>query len=294
MEEKVLLLVIILHILLLAVAGLVNWKKKAGMTWGTFVFCFLIPLFGSVCALELVLEKAPDPELLKDRIRSQDPIRKSYIAPELEAASTAPMEETFLLNEPKVRREMMMKLLHENPAENVELLLMARFNDDPETAHYATATLTEGQRKMELGLQQSQRVLAKQPDNQEERLYFISQMETYIASGILEGHLLDRQRKLLEREFVKLPETDTTLELGCLRCRNLLSLKKAPEAADEARRLLKRFPGAEEPYLELMRICAESQDAAGARRLAEEMAGAGILWSYKGREKMEYFLKGLA
>ena len=42
----------------------------------------------------------------------------------------------------------------------------------------------------------------------------------------------------------------------------------------------------------MMRVCVDSRDAQGLRAVGEQIENAGILWSYAGREKMEYFLKG--
>jgi len=285
-------LVLLLHLILLLLAVLLGRHRKRPLSGGEILFCAVVPLFGPVCGLELIYAEEPDPELLRDRVMNPDPMRKSYTAPDPEAPSTAPMEEAFLISEPAVRREMMMKLLHDDPEKNVELLMIARFNDDPETAHYATATLTEYQRQTEMSLQQSQALLAKDPDSTANRLAYIHQMETYIASGLLEGHLLLRQRTLLEQEIAKVPAEDADLALGCLRCRNLLALGKAREASEAARELTRRYPGEEEPWLELMRVCVDSRDAQGLRAVGKELETAGVLWSYAGREKMDYFLKG--
>ncbi len=197
------ILILLLHLVLLLLAVLLGRRKKRPLSVGEILFCAAVPLFGPVCGMELIYAEEPDPELLRDRVMNPDPMRKSYTAPDPEAPSTAPMEEAFLISEPAVRREMMMKLLHDDPEKNVELLMIARFNDDPETAHYATATLTEYQRQTEMSLQQSQALLAKDPGSTADRLAYIHQMETYIASGLLEGHLLLRQRTLLEQEIAK-------------------------------------------------------------------------------------------
>ncbi len=281
------------HLLLLAAAYLAGKKRRRALSPGEIFLCVLLPVFGPVCGLELVLTPDPDPALLKDMIMREDPIRTNLIDPEPIAAQTAPMEESFLINDPHVRREMMMKLLHENPEENLELLMLARFNDDPETAHYATATLTEYQRRSEMSLQQSQSLLSREPDNTQQRLIYIGQLEKYIDSGLLEGHLLLRQRALLEKELGTLPENEVDLALGCLRVRNLLAMQQPRDAEACARRLIDRFPGAEEPWLECMRICVDSHDAAGLRKLQQEIRTQGILWSYQGQEKMEYILRGI-
>lgn len=281
------------HVFLLLAAVVLARVKRQPLGIGPAFFCALVPMFGPVCALEMTLAGKPDPEKLKEMIRSEERIRKSYIDPGNEAQSTAPVEEALLINTPDVRREVMLKLLGDDPGKNIELLLMARFNDDPETAHYATATLTEYQRRTELSLQQSQMMLAKDPDNTEIRLSYIQQLESYIDSGLLEGHLLERQRLQMEKELDRLPDESLDLRLSCLSIRNLLELHKAPEAIARARQTVDRFPGREEPWLELMRIYVDCRDAKGLRGLGEELKAADVVWSYNGREKMEYFMKGL-
>ena len=292
--HKVVVIILAVHVLLLVAAALAARCRRRTLGVGGLVFCSLVPLFGAICALEMVYAKAPDPALLKDMIMSDEKLRRSYVGPGAEAPTAVPMEEAFFISAPNVRREMMMKLLNDDPAGNVELLMMARFNDDPETAHYATATLTEYQRRMEMTLQQSQALLSKHPDNTEERRSYISQMQAYIDSGLLEGHLLERQRTLLEKELSNLPEADTDMETGCLRVRNLLELKKAPEAIQTARALIERYPGREEPWLALMRVVVECQDSQGLEELKDEIEAAAVQWSYSGREKMEYFMRGVA
>ena len=84
------------------------------------------------------------------------------------------------------------------------------------------------------------------------------------------------------------------IETDCLRVRNLLELKKAPEAIETAQALIERWPGREEPWLALMRVIVECRDAQGLEALKARMDEAGVQWSYSGREKMEYFLRGVA
>ncbi len=291
---RVLIPLALVHLLMLCALPLIGRSRGIRLAWGEMLFCALLPIFGPLCGCTLLLSPPPEEGALRDMIMREDPLRRSYTVPDPEAASTVPMEEAFLISEPRVRREMMMKLLHSAPEENLELLMMARFNDDPETAHYATATLTEYQRRTEMDLQQSQMLLARQPNNLEARLAYIRQIEAYIQSGLLEGHLLTRQRTLLERELSLLSPEETDLGMGCLRARNLLAMGQAHEAETAARELTRRFPRSEEPWLELMRIAVDSRNLQELRALREEMERAGILWSYHGQEKMEYILKGVS
>ena len=283
----------VIHFFLLFLAYGIAKKRGRDISKGEFIFCLMIPLFGAACALAMACSKDPDPKLLDDMIKKQDPIRKYYTAVSHEAASTAPMEEALLINDPPVRREMMMKLLRDDPGNNIELLMIARFNDDPETAHYATASLTEYQRRTEIALQQSQALLAKQPDNTEERLRYIKQLETYIDTGLLEGHLLRRQQLLMEKELEKIPEPDISLEIGCLKVKNLLAINKTTDALETAQLMIRKFPGEEAPWLELMRVMISSGDKKGLAELKKQIETAEIFWSFKGRETADYFLKGI-
>ena len=291
MDKLVLSFLAVLHgagmILVWRMGGRAGKLKK-----GELLFCALLPLFGPACGYVLI--KAPKPEegLLQDMIMREDPIRRSYTAPGAEATSTVPMEEAFLIDEPQVRREMMMKLVGADPERNIELLMMARFNDDPETAHYATATLTEYQRRIEMELQESQMLLGRDPENLEDRVAYIQKIQAYIDTGLLEGHLLTRQRRLMEKEFERIPQGHLSLEMGCLRARNLLSLHQAREAEEVIESLIRRFPGAEEPWLERMRIAVEMRDAGALKALRDEAQKADVMWSYQGQEKMAYILRG--
>ncbi len=286
-----LLLIAAVHLILagsLLPAGLRHGRR---LSPGELLFCFLLPVSGPLCGHLFLRAEDPDPLLLAEMMTRSEAVHRSYVAPVQEAKETAPMEETFLISTPRVRREMMMKLLNDDPGNNLELLMMARFNDDPETAHYATAALTEYQRRTELSLQQSQMLLSRQPDDFEERLRYIRRLESYIGSGLLEGHLLDRQRRLLEKELSSLPKDDADLELGCLRAANLLELRRTHDARQCAEDLALRFPGREEPWLMLLRVAVDSRDTAGLKALKERLAGASIQWSYAGREKIKYILE---
>lgn len=284
---------LLVHSALLFAAVLTGNRRNRSLSLGKFLFCAGIPIFGGICALELVNSSDPDPTLLQEMVMKHDSLRRYYAGPSQEAATAAPMEEAFLLNEPRIRREMMMKLLHDDPQKNLELLMIARFNDDPETAHYATATLTEYQRQTELALQQSQAILAKQPDNMEERLHYIRQMEDYIDSGLLEGHLLNRQKLLLEKEISLVPEDNIDLPLGCLKVKNLLSVSKAVEATEAAHMLIRKYPREEAPWLELMRVYVNTQNRNGLTDLKKQLEKANVMWTYNGREKAAYFMKGI-
>ncbi len=293
MDNVTVWLLLALHGLLLCALVLIRQNQLMRLSGGELLFCALLPIFGPLCGFTLLLSPPPQEGLLQDMIMREEPLRRSYTAPDPEAASTVPMEEAFLISEPQVRREMMMKLLHSDPENNLRLLMMARFNDDPETAHYATATLTEYQRRTEMALQQSQMHLTREPGDTDARLDYIRQMEAYIESGLLEGHLLTRQRTLLEKELSRLTPEQTDLALGCLRARNLLALGKIREAEAEAVKLTRRFPRAEEPWLERMRIAVDSRNLQELRALRKHMEQAGVLWSYHGKEKMAYFFRGI-
>ena len=111
MRNLIIIGILAAHLGLLIAAVVLGRGKDRPLDGTTVLFCLLIPLFGPICGLEMVFSREPDASLLKEMIMSDQKLRRSYIAPEAEASTTTPMEEAFIINEPQVRRKMMMKLL---------------------------------------------------------------------------------------------------------------------------------------------------------------------------------------
>ena len=71
----------------------------------------------------------------------------------------------MLLNQPGVRRKLIMDVLNDDPGEYMELLKKARMNDDVEVVHYAITAMVELSKDYDYRLQQIERRYARQPED---------------------------------------------------------------------------------------------------------------------------------
>lgn len=66
-----------------------------------------------------------------------------------------PLEEALLINEPGVRRELIMDVLNDDPEEYMDLLKQARMNEDVEVVHYAITAMVELSKEYDFRLQKN-------------------------------------------------------------------------------------------------------------------------------------------
>ena len=263
------------------------------LTWELALWMALIPLFGPLAALLLVRAGDRVPPQAEWMKRNEEK-HMNLIAARAEAGETVPLEEALLINDPRQRRSLMMNMLRSDPRKYLDLLLVARFNEDPETAHYATATLMELQRQMQLDIQASQTRLSQAPEDMEARLRYVKQLQEYCDSGLLEGQLLRRQRLLLGEALEGCLALRWDKELMAMAVGNHLALGEAQEARIQAESMISRWPQDEKGYLELLRVSVESGDQQGLKQLRQRMIKANVDLSQRGRERVEYWLGGTA
>ncbi len=287
--DRWVLIILLAYAVLLRAAGGVARGRRRRVGAGHVLMALLLPLWGLALLWVFALSPDPEPDAL-DELKRNDERHAALIAPGAQAARTVPLEEAFLMNTPQKRRELMMNLLRSDPRKYLDLLLLARFNEDPETAHYATATLTEVQRQMQLEVQQAQIEAQKHPDDAAACVEYVRILKEYVDSGLLEGRLLLRQQMVLEQALADVPAEALTPELLSMRTRNLLALSRAPEARACAQEMIDRWPEDETGWLEMLRVCVDAHDRQGAEALAARAEEAPVAWSHAGRERLRYFM----
>lgn len=266
-----------------------GWIRKRRPGWVLALWMCLIPLFGPLAGL-LIMRAGNRVPPQAEWMKRNEEKHMSLIAARGEADKTVPLEEALLINDPRQRRTLMMNMLRSDPRKYLDLLLVARFNEDPETAHYATATLMELQRQMQLDIQASQTRLSQAPEDMDARFLYVRQLQEYCDSGLLEGQLLRRQRLLLGEALEGFLSLRWDKELMGMAVRNHLALGEADEARVQAESMIDRWPQAEEGWLERLRVCVECGDQQGLNKLRQRIKEAGVDWSQGGRERANYWL----
>lgn len=288
-EKEILLLLGLIHLMIVALSWLIAKVQKKNLYLPHILFSLSIPLFGAICSLIFVQTPPPDEERRKHLIKN-DEIRQSIINPQKEAERTVPVEESFLINAPRQRRIMMLNMLRSDPEKFLDLLLLARFNDDPETAHFATATLTEVQRQIQLDVQLLQSRLEKDPDDTETIIAYAHLLNKYIQSGLIEGRLLERHRHMLLDGLSRLADENMTLEMALLKLKNQLALHNI-HALAWAEEMTRRWPDEENAWMGLLEACITTGNRKRLMELKQEIAAANVIWTRSALERMQYFLE---
>lgn len=288
MPDPVLSFVLAAHAAAVLLGMLAARQKGRRLSVPYACFMLALPVFGAAVCWVFALASPPR-DGIRDPMMRNTQRHEAWVGIRHEADRLVPLEEAFLINEPKKRRELMMDLLRSEPRKHLDLLLLARFNEDPETAHYATATLTEVQRQMQLELQQMQTALLKNPQDAKTRLAYIELLNGYVDSGLLEGQLLERQRRMLGKALDELPEDWLSVPLCSIQVRNDLALGRAQEARLQALDMITRWPEDERAYLEMLEVCVQTRDRYALQKLKERLKHAPVEWTRAGLERIHYF-----
>jgi hypothetical protein len=263
-------------------------RRAKKLAVGHFVFAALLPIWGP-WMLHMLLRAKPPTREDAEWMRQNEEQHDMLLRPQAQALQLVPLEEAFIYNDAQRRREMMMNVLRSDPRKHIELLLLARFNDDQETAHYATATLMELQRQMQMSLQQLQVSLLKEPDSIELNESYVKELKAYIDSGLIEDKVLHQQQMLLMKALEALLKLVKNTEWMALAVQNYLALQMAREARLRAEEMVQRFPHAEESWLALTHVFVATHDEPALQKLFERMDTVDVDWTRGGLERINYF-----
>ena len=82
-----------------------------------------------------------------------------------EDGNLVPLEEAMLINDFGTRRRIMLDALYDDPMKYLDVLLLARNNDDIDTTHYATTMIAHAQKRFQLLLQEVAVGVENEPGN---------------------------------------------------------------------------------------------------------------------------------
>ena len=159
-----------------------------------------VPFWGTVCVLLLHLQMLTrrdnriEPGVEKLRV-NEEIYKNIFQAVSDTDKKIVPLEEALLINEPGVRRELIMDVLNDDPEEYMDLLKQARMNEDVEVVHYAITAMVELSKEYDFRLQKMEKLYAASPDDPEILEQYCDFMEEYLNQGILEAQMEREQRE---------------------------------------------------------------------------------------------------
>jgi len=251
-----------------------------------------IPVFGFIAAAVVELyykfagskqEPIEIPDLTLDNDVYWKPVKVRQ-----EETDLVPLEEAISINDTATRRKLMLESLYDNPSKYIDVLMEARRNDDIETVHYASTTISKIQRDFQLEIQRLSVEVENNPDDNKLLDQYIDTIQQYIDCDILEDYLLKRQRLLFNEALVKrIDRAGIDKEILIKRINNNMALGNFQAAIDDSSLLRELWSEDEQVWIESLRVCVESQDVQKLDEVIREIDQLPIQWSNTNRKLIQ-------
>ena len=258
---------------------------------------FFVPVWGLVCLLILELKSRLWPGKAKEvgleKLLVNDEIHRSILMDEdTSTDSVVPLEEALLMNDAQTRRGLMMEVMYADPGDYVGQLQEARMNDDTEVVHYAVTALVELQKGYELEIQKLDRLLAEDPNDDKVLNDYISVMERYLSSGLLDGNARNMQLRNYTDLLARKLERSESPGLWGRKVEAELKLEEYDEAWKGLQILLEGWPQDERGYLFLIQYYAMEKERAGIDDAIRQIREKNVYLSPAGRNVVEFWMGG--
>ncbi|MCL2833123.1 MAG: hypothetical protein FWD78_08130 [Treponema sp.] len=249
-----------------------------------------IPVVGLLCAWVACKKTASELETPVSKLYKvveKDIMSVSAGRPELD--TVVPFDEVLLLSNDKARREVMMHILRRDPFAYLEMLKTAKVSSDVEITHYATTTIMEIQRDLDINMQRTEAEYNQNPDNIDVVNRFITALQSYINTGLLlENRMLQLRQQLsqiLEHKLVIFPNSRSAHHLLV---DNEISLGNYVRAGEVAAMMRAKWPLDESSWLKSLHVCMISGNSQEKTDIAAQMVTVPVIWSKAGREESEF------
>jgi len=296
MDFSLLNIFITTHFLVTAVYTVLIFTRRSKLTPANILPILCIPFFGVLSALAADLvyitnQHKEDPNPIETFSLSEDIYWKSIKKRE-EAQNIVPLEEALLINDRQTRKKLILEMLLDDPMKNINILLLARENNDVDTAHYANTTIAKIQRNFQLQVQQLAVEHESDPENSSILNRYIEILGNFIESGLSEAFLLKRQRvafaDLLEKKISLDGWNKKTLLKKIYNC---LALKDINTAIEANEILKKNYPDDEQTWINALQISVAGHDAVRLEKTIDEINSREINWSSSGKEQVNTWVQ---
>lgn len=194
-----------------------------------------VPFWGILCVLflhfQVFLKRGNSREAGLEKLRVNAQLyQNNFQLREESDQEIVPLEEALLINDPELRRKLIMNILNDDPSQYREVLEQAQMNEDVEVVHYAITAMVELSKENDNQLQKLERQYAGAPDDPKILDAYCDFLEEYLKQGSLEKQIEQMQRiqyaQLLEK---KLKQKKTLHTCVCL-VDNYMKLQEYNEA----------------------------------------------------------------
>jgi hypothetical protein len=285
-----------IHVLLAFIYALFILTGRSRLKYEYLVLILFVPIVGSLVGLIAELHAHLTGKNLKSidmlSLNLEEDILWKSLKNINEKGNLVPLEEALIINDNKTRREIILNALFDDPTKYLDILMVARHNDDTETSHYATAVITHTQRNFQLSIQKLSQEIDQNPDNLELLDKFINALDLFIHSGLLEEISLESQRMILSEALnKKLLLVPNDLDNLILKIGNHIELGDNIIAEKTLNLLKEYWPDEERTWIEALRFCYETNDQDKLKKVIKEIEEKNIKWSVPSYEIIKPWLR---
>ena len=259
------------------------------------IIVICIPLWGALCAVIITLmirlgkdgNKNSELELMRSNLLDQSLLPRQ----EAESENIVPLEDALIMNDPTVRRSVMMDVLMTDVKKYIPVINQARMNDDVEVVHYATTAMVELSKEYELKLQEYSSEYASNPGRKgllDEYTSFLSQ---YISSGMVQGQLLEIHKNTYHQLLISKLTLNPNIDDYASLVKSLLDSKLYIRADVALSTMEENWPTDERNWLLRFRYYYETGAGSKIKEMIKTTSESGRYYSREIREIVEMWEK---
>ncbi|MBO6240260.1 MAG: hypothetical protein J6O61_05390 [Butyrivibrio sp.] len=259
------------------------------------IIVICIPLWGALCAVIITLmirlgkdgNKNSELELMRSNLLDQSLLPRQ----EAESENIVPLEDALIMNDPTVRRSVMMDVLMTDVKKYIPVINQARMNDDVEVVHYATTAMVELSKEYELKLQEYSSEYASNPGRKgllDEYTSFLSQ---YISSGMVQGQLLEIHKNTYHQLLITKLTLNPNIDDYASLVKSLLDSKLYIRADVALSTMEENWPTDERNWLLRFRYYYETGAGSKIKEMIKTTSESGRYYSREIREIVEMWEK---
>ncbi len=282
---------IILHLIFSILYAFAILTKRSSLIPAFIAIIVFIPVFGLFSALVADLtnrfkDKMGDPGEI-ETVKLEKDIYWKTIRKQAQSENIVPLEEALIINDRQTRKKLVLEMLLDDPMKNIDILLLARENNDVDTAHYANTTIAKIQRDFQLQVQKLAAAHKLEPENSAILDKYIQTLSQFIESGLSEAYLLHRQRLILDALLDNKIELDGwSKNLLQMKIENALALKDITAAIESNQIMHAHFPTDEQTWINELQISVASHDAQRLDETIRKITQKDINWSPSGKQQV--------
>jgi hypothetical protein len=257
------------------------------------VMVICIPFFGFFCAVVITIltnmgkvgTKGEELEIMKGNPGGAQDI----IVQAAESDHIVPLEDALIMDDPTVRRSVMLDVLMSDAKGYMPVINQARMNDDVEVVHYATTAMVELSKEYELKLQEYSAAYAENPRKEGLLDEYIDFLQQYIGSGMIQGQLLEIQRNTYQQLLTTKVSLNPSMDDYERLVRNYFASGQFIKADVALTTMEQYWPEDERNWLLRFRYYVETGASAKVREMIEHVRTSGDYYSREIRDVAEFW-----